>query len=397
MYTVRHRWTGAPTPAPDVRLDASLVSEHDLIDAKALMAGNKRRLERVTRGNARGIVSEDEKERGSAGFRFFDGLDDSEKTGARGFDGDAPAEPSHSYAASTKSAENRASARAARIRETVPSFQRTRDPELSDEEWLLKTKAARANAANGRRSETFRKPSDRAVEDDAVRRMREKANFVLNPRYAASSRGTRDAFADIFVLDPPVIQFIEYEEGETYEVKLTIRNRSGLSRRLRVLPAASRYFSISECVFPSEHGLLAPGMACSTVVRFKPESLADYEDALSILGETCSGTAPIRARRHPPRLTLETELDVGAVLVGGAVEFCFPFKNVGGHGRFRLVDDLDWPERTTPFILPHENSDPDPDPDPSGDWRREDVPRLRIASGPFRVGPGVMMLAPDAV
>jgi hypothetical protein len=43
MYTVRHRLTGAPRAAPALRLDASLVSEHDLIDARTLMATNEAR------------------------------------------------------------------------------------------------------------------------------------------------------------------------------------------------------------------------------------------------------------------------------------------------------------------------------------------------------------------
>ena len=43
MYTVRHRLTGAPRAAPTLRLDASLVSEHDLIDARTLMATNEAR------------------------------------------------------------------------------------------------------------------------------------------------------------------------------------------------------------------------------------------------------------------------------------------------------------------------------------------------------------------
>jgi len=62
---------------------------------------------------------------------------------------------------------------------------------------------------------------------------------------------------------------------------VSLRNKSNISRRLRILPPASSYFSISELRFPHVDGLLAPGMACHCTVRFSPDSLADYEDSLT--------------------------------------------------------------------------------------------------------------------
>ena len=67
--------------------------------------------------------------------------------------------------------------------------------------------------------------------------------------------------------------------------------------------------------------MLAPGMACWTVVRFRPESLADYEDFVAVAGETSRGRVTLVAKRHPPRLTIDPVVDVGPVLVGGNVEF----------------------------------------------------------------------------
>lgn len=373
MYTARHRLTGAPRAAPDVRLDASLVSEHDLIDAKALMATNEARLAaRLT-----GAPSSPSR------------INDSRAAGARdSSDVETSAEPARepSYAASTKSAESRAAARAQRLIETVPPFRKSDTGEaMTEEEWTNKTRAARARAAE-RASEMG--PSRREVEERVLRRMKARANFAPNPRH----RLTDEKFEDVFVLDPPTVRFAEYVAGETYEARLTIRNKSRLSRRVRVLPAASRYFSVAECVFPSEHGMLAPGMACWTVVRFRPESLADYEDFVAVAGETTRGRAALVAKRPPPRLTIDPVTDVGAVLVGGDVEFRVPFKNVGGRGRFRLVDEKDWPDRTTPLVLPDETADLAP----FGE-RHEDDPTPCIALGPFRVGPGVMSLERNAV
>ena len=383
MYTVRHRLTGAPRAAPDVRLDASLVSEHDLIDAKTLMATNEARLAaRLTRGSVPPPRMKDPENPETrmerdvlAGTRRPDDVETS---------ADPLTEPS--YAASTKSAENRAAARAERLLETVPPFRKSDTGEaMSEEEYLAKTRAARAIAAERAREMGV---SRREVEERVLRRMKARANFVPNPRHVDK----RDEFEDIFVLDPPEVRFTEYVAGETYEARLTIRNKSRLSRRVRVLPAASRYFSVAECVFPSEHGMLAPGMACWTVVRFRPESLADYEDFIAVAGETARGRVALVAKRHPPRLTIDPVVDVGAVLVGGDVEFRVPFKNVGGEGRFRLVDEKDWPDTTTPLILPNETADLAP----FGE-RHEDSPTPCIPLGPFRVGPGAMSLPRNAV
>ena len=150
----------------------------------------------------------------------------------------------------------------------------------------------------------------------------------------------------------------------------------------------SRHFSITELKYPSDHGLLAPGNAAYATVRFKPDSLADYEDFVTVITETSKFRVECSARRHPPCLTLDQSLDVGYVLVGNDVETRMPFKNVGGEGRFRLVDEADWPEHTTPLTLPNEDAmlsrgelkDPEP------------VPCIGVA--PFRIGPGYMELAP---
>ena len=197
-----------------------------------------------------------------------------------------------------------------------------------------------------------------------------------------------ERYDEIFVVEPPNVEFNAYEIGETYELKLTIRNKSALSRRLRVLPPASRHFSVTEMRWPSQHGMLAPGMSCSCSVRFKPDSLADYEDSLTVLSEVMKFELDLAARRHPPKLTLDAVIDVGHVLVGNDVEFRLPFKNVGGQGRFRAVDDEDWPERATPLALPNLDAALEPGESPEDD----PTPCVRLA--PFRVGPGVMDLAP---
>ena len=35
--------------------------------------------------------------------------------------------------------------------------------------------------------------------------------------------------------------------------------------------------------FPGEHGVVAPGLSCQYPVKFAPDSLADYDDAIKVI------------------------------------------------------------------------------------------------------------------
>ena len=371
MYTVRHRHTGAPRPPLDLRLQPERVSAHGLLDAKALMDANAARVERS-------IAPPETKPY----------LDETLVPG---------------YMVPTENRARRDAAEAERIATLVGS--RPRRELFSEEEWARKMRTSQARIAWLAKQMT---PSQRDEEERVLRRMRVLQNFAPNPRHprggaprvarGATARTTTnpamtastqpERYDEIFVVEPPNVEFNAYEIGETYELKLTIRNKSALSRRLRVLPPASRHFSVTEMRWPSQHGMLAPGMSCSCSVRFKPDSLADYEDSLTVLSEVMKFELDLAARRHPPKLTLDAVIDVGHVLVGNDVEFRLPFKNVGGQGRFRAVDDEDWPERATPLALPNLDAALEPGESPEDD----PTPCVRLA--PFRVGPGVMDLAP---
>lgn len=59
--------------------------------------------------------------------------------------------------------------------------------------------------------------------------------------------------------------------------------------------------------FPSEGGVVAPGISCKYTVQFAPDSLADYEDFIVV--ETQAEqllVVPIAAARPPPILTRES-------------------------------------------------------------------------------------------
>lgn len=71
-----------------------------------------------------------------------------------------------------------------------------------------------------------------------------------------------------------------------------------------------KYYNKALCStgrFPGEGGIVAPGMSCQYMVRFAPDSLADYEDALVVETQLPYPLIiPIEARRPPPILTCES-------------------------------------------------------------------------------------------
>lgn len=92
--------------------------------------------------------------------------------------------------------------------------------------------------------------------------------------------------------------------GRVYEKLVRIRNVTAVSRGLRLLPPASQYFHASLPRFPASEGLLAPGMAAEVTLRFCPDSLGDYEDALGVDTAGTRISVRVRAQRPPPSLTL---------------------------------------------------------------------------------------------
>jgi hypothetical protein len=205
-------------------------------------------------------------------------------------------------------------------------------------------------------------------ENKVLGRMRQRLNFLKNPRNAPPKGGARGAVKGgggsaaaagggrrlltasemAFVVEPPVVEFLDYEVGKAYEMTIDLRNVSPVSRRVRLLPPASQFFSIGQVKFPTTHGFVAPGLCCQCTVRFTPDSLADYDSSFEVETELSRFEVPLQARRPPPSLTIETTFDCGHCLVGNTSVLRFNCSNIGGPGRFRLVSEVDWPGRTAP-------------------------------------------------
>ena len=360
LYTADHRNARMPRLPHDLDLDKQRVEGGGLLDPRTLMEDNERRM--------------------TASIKPPSTLEFLDET----------REPKY-----MEPTENERVRDAIRVgtKKSAPEY--PRKLVFSAEEWELKKRDAEDRLRELGRRMT---PGQMDLETRVIEGMRKKQAYLRNPRHPEvpssldgtlpKKVGTAIDPSAVFVVEPNVIEFHQFELGETYEMRLTIRNKSSLSRRLRILPPPSKHFSITELKYPSDHGLLAPGNAAWATVRFKPDSLADYEDFVTVITETSKFRVECSARRHPPCLTLDQTLDVGYVLVGNDVESRMPFKNVGGEGRFRLVDEADWPDHTTPLTLPNEGAmlarGERPDPEP--------VPCVNIT--PFRVGPGYMELNP---
>mmetsp|Transcript_24193 Transcript_24193/g.76052 ORF Transcript_24193/g.76052 Transcript_24193/m.76052 type:complete len:1791 (-) Transcript_24193:597-5969(-) len=203
------------------------------------------------------------------------------------------------------------------------------------------------------------------LEKKVIQNMQMKLNFLRNPRYAKQPKlgripgGQKVTSPEevLFAVEPKEICFANYEVGGLYEMLVDLRNVSVHTRRLRLLPPTTQYFSISQLRFPNVDGQIAPGMAASAIIRFCPDSLADYDDYFQVQTELNKFQVHIKARRPPPSITIPQTLDAGFCLVGNTCRVEFECNNVGGPGRFRLVPVEDWPDRI-PVEVPERLSIP---------------------------------------
>ncbi|KAM6900472.1 deleted in lung and esophageal cancer protein 1 [Xenentodon cancila] len=201
------------------------------------------------------------------------------------------------------------------------------------------------------------KPSatDRAEGWEKLQRLKDRQCFLRNPRFLPLNtqqggqsliqhRATDDP-APVFLPNPSVVTFTDYNVGHVYKTTLELRNMTSSSRHVRITPPTTPYFSIGLGRFPSEGSVVAPGMSCKYALSFTPDSLGDYKDFIVV--ETPAESVlvvPIEARRPPPILTLSRVLDCGYCLVGGVKFVEFLCQNVGlSTGTFCIIPKSQWP------------------------------------------------------
>ncbi|KAL4116436.1 hypothetical protein PRIC2_011890 [Phytophthora ramorum] len=209
-----------------------------------------------------------------------------------------------------------------------------------------------------------------------LERMQTKLDFVRNPRYAVPvETNTRkdnveedlielpernsSSKPNFDIVPKPPVMFTDYDIGGIYEQLVYVRNTSVLSRRARILPPATIFFSMASVSFPEQSGMVAPGMHVELRIRFAPDSRADYKDSFTVQYETeqsaapgstgtpgAAGSAemvvPLMARREPPELTLPLVVRAQNTLVGGRSVTSLVCKNLGGKARFWLLSEPAW-------------------------------------------------------
>ncbi|XP_014331725.1 deleted in lung and esophageal cancer protein 1 isoform X2 [Xiphophorus maculatus] len=161
----------------------------------------------------------------------------------------------------------------------------------------------------------------------------------------SDNQSSIDELHCVFQATPQVMFFTEYSIGSVYESTLELKNMTYSSRYLRVIPPTTPYFSIGLGRFPSDEGIVAPGMSSKYTLRFAPDSLGDFKDFMMVQTESQHlFVVPIEARRPPPVLTLPRVLDCGYCLVGGVKFLEFMCQNVGlSAGTFYIIPKDQWP------------------------------------------------------
>ena len=219
-----------------------------------------------------------------------------------------------------------------------------------------------------------------------------KLNYLKNPRFSHPPIPFRSLLSgdpevskgEAIEPNPRVVQFNEYEVGQLYEQTVQLINKGPIMARARVLPPPSANFSVSLVHYLGDDGLIAPGMHCSVHVKFRPDSLSDYEDVLAVVTERGIISLPLVARRLPPNLNLPGTIAVGNCFVDGRRTVSLSVRNQGGAGRFLIIPDSEWPN-------PPEGVNNRP---------HVDLAPFRISPAQFALGGGEAMelridLAPD--
>jgi len=161
----------------------------------------------------------------------------------------------------------------------------SREPKCA---WLALTEQERqakieASEARRRHLATHMRKDQLFMERKLMANMHRKLHFLPNPRFAKEPPvGLRDKHVPSkqnltsakhvsFLVTPPEILFSEYAVGGIFQAELQLQNLNMNTRRLRVLPPTTKFFSISSLSFPGRDGYVAPGMIAKCVRRPKPK------------------------------------------------------------------------------------------------------------------------------
>jgi hypothetical protein len=115
-------------------------------------------------------------------------------------------------------------------------------------------------------------------------------------------------------------------------------NTSKYIQRIKVTPLKQKEFVLASIKYPKEDtGDIAPGMAVTISVRFRPPSLNDYQDELLVIAGDGVVRVPIAAQRERCLIGWPKVVECGHCWVGDSIRKEVLLKNKGGDASFTLV------------------------------------------------------------
>jgi hydrocephalus-inducing protein len=161
---------------------------------------------------------------------------------------------------------------------------------------------------------------------------------LLNMRdYTSQTECAVDVDKPIFQPFPAVVEFAHYAPFEPVTARLSFRNNDRFSRRMKVIPPESPYFSIEGPLPPGSHlktstltssasvnasaavkgtdSRIAPGTEVTYIVTFRPQAVDDYAWDLVATTERERFVVPLRAVGSRPLLAMPDTLSFPSVPV----------------------------------------------------------------------------------
>ena len=175
-------------------------------------------------------------------------------------------------------------------------------------------------------------------------RMNRKVGFTRNPRHlnhtltyaqALNStntlQGTLSQSNSAFRVEPSEVHFTDYDTHHVYEADVRLVNHSKHTQRIKITPLQHKEFALAAIRYPKEDsGDIAPGMAVTIALRFRPPTLNDYEDALVVVAGDGVVQVPIIAKRQRCDLNWPKVIDCEHCWVGDTLQKEVKVHNKGG-------------------------------------------------------------------
>eukprot|EP00762_Andalucia_godoyi_P001133 ANDGO_01955.mRNA.1 hypothetical protein (macronuclear) len=172
-------------------------------------------------------------------------------------------------------------------------------------------------------------------------------NYLTNPRNpratvtfkqgtVSSSQMTVKPLSSVMRVSPPECIFRNYDLGDHLECVFELRNVSPVAHRVTIVPPATDSFLLSRGRFPDQSGLVAPGMSCSFILTFKPQSLEPMFDSMTLCIDGDRYVYDVSAVRNPPDLDIPSIIQFSPCFVGQSSAYTTTVTNRGSRGRFSL-------------------------------------------------------------